>query len=309
MAVAGRPVAVAELGAGAAAAATCAAAIGAHAAYAEGELAALLGEAPTGRGRSARRAAGLASNNLETTPVARAAGAAAVERGASCRPRWWPTRRCAASPAGWRRCSTRRAWPDRRRLADWRDWLARAFEALGGAPLPASRRRPTPMGALARIARQIELIDGALRDRRATAPPAAPSPPSAAMSRNTLPPSRARRAGRTARSAPPVGAEKPSDGEQRLRQPGPRRRQRAQHQHARQMLAGEGHGMQQLDAPPAAAPTSVSAMTVQRSRQARGRDRGQPRRAEPFDQPRGPRRTGRSRRRCPRRSAGRSPRR
>ena len=43
------------------------AAIGAHAAYADAELATLMGEAPIGSADTARRAAGLASNNLETT--------------------------------------------------------------------------------------------------------------------------------------------------------------------------------------------------------------------------------------------------
>ncbi len=49
-------------------------------------------------------------------------------------------------------------------LRAWREWLAAAFAALtAGTPLPGGSPAIEGTGPLARIARQLELMDGALR--------------------------------------------------------------------------------------------------------------------------------------------------
>ena len=49
-------------------------------------------------------------------------------------------------------------------LRAWRAWLSEAFAALAaGASLPGSAPPVEGAGPLARIARQVELMDGALR--------------------------------------------------------------------------------------------------------------------------------------------------
>jgi uncharacterized membrane protein YccC len=140
-------------------------AIRAHAAYAESEMAALLGEGQEGATDRARRAAGLSSNNLETT-LSRALQEPGHE-----------TRRelqsAMLADAALRRIAGRLTalqhapgLAGSAALADWRRWLAQAFDALArGAPLPGDPPEDAPMGALARLARQITLIDGALRPK------------------------------------------------------------------------------------------------------------------------------------------------
>lgn len=152
-----------------------AAAIRAHAAYAESEMAALLGEGEPNAADRARRAAGLASNNLETT-----LSRALQEPGRETRRE---VQAAMLADAALRRIAGRLAalqhapgLAGSAALAEWRSWLARAFDALaGGAALPGEPPADIPMGALARIARQISLIDGALRE--AAAPPEAPAHP------------------------------------------------------------------------------------------------------------------------------------
>ena len=61
--------------------------------------------------------------------------------------------------------------PGAAELAAWRDWLRLAFRALAaGEPLPPSQPTHEPDGAMARIARQVALMDGALRRQEGRAP-------------------------------------------------------------------------------------------------------------------------------------------
>jgi uncharacterized membrane protein YccC len=145
-------------------------AIRAHAAFAESELAALLGEAAPGSTDAARRLAGVASNNLETT-----LSRALQEPGHASRRE---LEGAMLADAGLRRIAGRLSAlqhaPGLARSADaeaWRAWLAGAFAALErGDKLPGDPPADAPGGALARIARQIELIDGALRPADAAQP-------------------------------------------------------------------------------------------------------------------------------------------
>lgn len=151
-------------------------AIRAHAGYADKEVAALMGQGAPGTADRARRAAGLASNNLETT-LSRALQEPGRE-----------TRRelqgAMVADAALRRIAGRLAalqhapgLAESAALGEWRVWLARAFEALAeGTALPGDPPADLPMGALARIARQLTLIDGALRPGD-TASPAVPGLP------------------------------------------------------------------------------------------------------------------------------------
>ncbi len=149
------------------------AAIGAHAAYADSEFAALLGDGAAAAVDAARRASGLASNNLETT-----LSRALQEPGQNGRRE---VQAAMLADAALRRVAGRLAAlqnaPGLAAAADlraWREWIARGFAALAdGTKLPDDPPADAPNGALARIARQITLIDGALHPA-ATAPPAAP---------------------------------------------------------------------------------------------------------------------------------------
>ncbi len=138
-------------------------AIEAHGAYAEAELATLMGEQPTGSADGARRAAGLASNNLETT-----LSRALQEPGhASDR----ELQVAMVADAALRRVAGRLAAlqhaPGLAGLAEigvWRSWLAASFAALKtGTALPAPVPADPSDGPLGRIARQLALIDGAMR--------------------------------------------------------------------------------------------------------------------------------------------------
>jgi uncharacterized membrane protein YccC len=139
-------------------------AIAAHGAYAEADFSALMGEGSPGALGQARRAAGVASNTLE----------ALITRALLDPSRKNPDKLEAAMvvDAALRRCAGRLATlqhdpglATRLGVADlriWRDWIAGSLRLLadGQAEVP-----PRPDGgeteALARIARQIELMAGA----------------------------------------------------------------------------------------------------------------------------------------------------
>ncbi len=158
-----------------------AAAIEAHAAYADLELAALLGE-DAGQApalEAARRAAGLASNELEAS-LNRAMqepgqGRSRSQGGGEERRAGKELDATLAVDAALRRVAGRllalqhdpaQAGDDREALRAWRGWLARAFAAAAaGQALPAGRP-PDSGPALARMARQLELIAGALAPGR-----------------------------------------------------------------------------------------------------------------------------------------------
>lgn len=159
-------------------------ALDAHAAYAETELAVLLGAQPAAALDAVRRAAGVASNNLEAS-LARAL----QEPRRSARA---GLEAAMVVDAALRRLAGRLSWfqhdpasvPGTTELRAWRDWLRLAFQALAdGAALPPGQP-PDVSSPMARIARQIELMDGALRrgGPRAPAParsaaPTRPPPP------------------------------------------------------------------------------------------------------------------------------------
>jgi uncharacterized membrane protein YccC len=152
------------------------AALDAHAAYADTELAVLLGEAPNDALDQARRAAGVASNNLEAS-LARAL----QEPRRSARAGLEATM---VADAALRRLAGRlssiqhdpASAPDKAALTAWRDWLRLAFQSLiGGTALPPRQPALEPGSATARIARQIELMDGALRRVERAAPTPAPA--------------------------------------------------------------------------------------------------------------------------------------
>ncbi len=139
-------------------------AIAAHAAFADAELAALLGEAPSGSAADrARRAAGLASNNLETT-----LSRALQEPGHGSRTE---LQVAMVADAALRRVAGRLAalqhapgLAGRADLAKWRSWLSASFAALQtGVTLPSELPADADDGPLGRIARQLQLIDGAMR--------------------------------------------------------------------------------------------------------------------------------------------------
>ena len=135
----------------------------AHAAFAEAELDALLG-GDAGQVDRARRAAGVASNNLETS-ISRALN----------EPRRSQRRELQAAlvvDAALRRMAGRLSALQLdphaadgiapAALRSWRDWISRALNALAdGAALGAPRPGGAAPDALLRIARQIELLEGA----------------------------------------------------------------------------------------------------------------------------------------------------
>ena len=142
------------------------AALQAHATYADLELRVLLGEAPEAGLDAARRAAGVASNNLEASlsralqeprRQARAGLEAAMVVDAALRRLAGRLSALQHDPA-----LSGAAGPEA--LRAWRAWLSEAFAALAaGASLPGSAPPVEGAGPLARIARQVELMDGALR--------------------------------------------------------------------------------------------------------------------------------------------------
>ena len=145
-------------------------AISAHGRYAEAESAYVLGEASADSVETARRTAGVASNNLE----------ASLSR-ALLEPHHVPRDRLEAAlviDAALRRIagklSTLQLHPNlwtalpRESWTHWRDWIASAMQALASGALDLPQKPSLGSGdqaadALLRIARQVELIGGALR--------------------------------------------------------------------------------------------------------------------------------------------------
>jgi uncharacterized membrane protein YccC len=139
------------------------AALEAHAAYAEAELGALLGEVPAAAVDRARRAAGLASNTLETS-ISRAL----LEPRRSAGP---GLQRAMVVDAALRRMAGRLSvlqldphhadamTPEA--LRAWRAWIVGALRNLA-ADAPATGRRPEGRvpDAVWRIAQQIEMLRG-----------------------------------------------------------------------------------------------------------------------------------------------------
>ena len=141
-------------------------ALRAHAAYADLELASLVGEASGAVLDAARRAAGVASNNLEASlsralqeprRSARAGLETAMVVDAALRRLAGRLSALQHDPA-----LAGTAGPDA--LRAWQGWLRGAFNALSsGQPLPGGTPPMEGAGPMARIARQLELMDGALR--------------------------------------------------------------------------------------------------------------------------------------------------
>ncbi len=141
------------------------AAIGAHGVYAGAALAFLAGNAPVGSVDAARRAAGLASNSLEAS-ISRAL----TEPGAAGRDR---LEAVLVIDAALRRCAGRLsvmqldpgvpAALSRDALMAWCDWISGAMRALAAGETELKPRPAvTEADSLVRIARQIELMAGAM---------------------------------------------------------------------------------------------------------------------------------------------------
>ena len=141
-----------------------AAAILAHAVFAEAELDLLLGEAAAAD--QARRAAGVASNNLETS-ISRALNEPRRDHGRELQA-------AMVTDAALRRMAARLSalqvdphYADGispEALRQWRDWIGGSLRAAAaGGPVIAPRPAGPAPDALLRIARQIELLDGTLR--------------------------------------------------------------------------------------------------------------------------------------------------
>jgi len=141
-------------------------AIKAHAVYADLELASLLGEASGAGLDAARRAAGVASNNLEASlsralQEPRRAARAGLETPMVVDA---ALRRLAGRLSALQHDPALAGAAGPEALRAWRGWLGAAFAALAaGAPLPGAAPAVEGAGPLARIARQMELMDGALR--------------------------------------------------------------------------------------------------------------------------------------------------
>jgi len=152
-------------------------AISAHAEYADAELAALLGEGTSEAAEAARRQAGVANNNFETT-LSRALQEPHSATRVDLRP-------AMLADAALRRVAGRLSalqyqpnLPQEVDLFAWRAWLQRAFAALHAeTKLPSAPPPDAPAGSLARIARQLGLIEGALRRANAAQPATPPHPP------------------------------------------------------------------------------------------------------------------------------------
>ena len=154
-------------------------AIAAHGAFADLTLGARLGESAAGL-EPARRAAGLATNNLEAS----LSRAMQEPPGLQARDE---LRAAMVADAALRRMAGRLTafqygpeHVDDGLLRRWRSWLAAAFAALEtGAPLPGPPPESAQDGSLARIGRQIELMAGAQHPGGAEQPeaPTPPAPP------------------------------------------------------------------------------------------------------------------------------------
>ncbi|MGC8522956.1 MAG: FUSC family protein [Acidibrevibacterium sp.] len=147
-----------------------AAALSAHARYAEATLAFLLAEAGEAHVEAARRAAGIASNNLEAS-LARALHEPHRRQRARLETALLADaalRRLAGRLAAMRLAAAPIAAADHPTLAAWRAWIGPALDALAAGAIPATPapyppNDPTLAEALGRIARQIDLIAGARR--------------------------------------------------------------------------------------------------------------------------------------------------
>ncbi len=138
-------------------------AVTAHAAFAEAELDVLLGQGTDGAVDRARRAAGVASNNLETS-ISRALNeprrdqrhglqAAMVTDAA--------LRRMAGRLSALQLDPHHADGVGREALLRWRDWIGGSLRAMAsGSPVSQPRPDGRAPDALVRIARQIELLGG-----------------------------------------------------------------------------------------------------------------------------------------------------
>ncbi len=173
-------------------------AIDAHADFARAELSLLLGEGDAPAVDRARRAAGVASNNLETS-LSRALNeprrsqredlqAAMVVDAA--------LRRMAGRLSALQLDPHHADSIGAEALRCWRSWIGEALTALAqGASIPAARPPGGAPDALLRIARQIELLDGIAAQPESATRASGPTsikaaPPSAAIGRNTSAPNR-----------------------------------------------------------------------------------------------------------------------
>ena len=141
------------------------AAIGAHGEYAAAVLAYLAGNATARAVEATRRGAGVATNSLEAS-ISRAL----TEPGSAGRDRLEAAlvidaalRRCAGRLSAIQLDPGMRAALPPDALAAWRDWISGALHALAAGET-ALKPRPAAAGvdALARVARQIELMAGAM---------------------------------------------------------------------------------------------------------------------------------------------------
>jgi uncharacterized membrane protein YccC len=140
--------------------------IAAHARYADAVLSQLLGDVAVQLVDRARRDAGVASNRLEAS-IARALGEPVAGHGERLEAAMVidaASRRCAGRLSaiqldpGMRRAVTTEIW----RI--WRDWVVASLDRLGAGKVDLAPRPQTTVAieALARIARQIELMEGAV---------------------------------------------------------------------------------------------------------------------------------------------------
>lgn len=141
------------------------AAIAAHADYADAMFAVILGETGEAAIEQARRAAGVASNNLEAS-LSRALNEprhrhltmleVAMLTDATLR-------RFAGALQALRYEQIGQSPTDRVALGDWRRWIAEALAALATHQRMPPRPSAPPNDPIFRMARQIELMDGAVR--------------------------------------------------------------------------------------------------------------------------------------------------
>ena len=143
-------------------------ALAAHAIYVRAALGRLIGEAGPNEALSARRAAGMASNNLEASlgrvlqeprHISPEGLEAAMVIDASMR-------RIAGRLSAMQLEPAVVAEAERTTLARWRNWGSKSLDALASGEIELAPRPSTPTGpageSLARMARQIELLAGAM---------------------------------------------------------------------------------------------------------------------------------------------------
>ncbi len=143
--------------------------IAAHAGYARVIFSAMLGEQGVGEKGApdrARRAAGMASNNLEAS-LSRALHEPLRDRAARLEAALVADatlRRVAGRLSAMQHDPAEPGRMDRAAWMRWRDWTSGALQALAEhAPIPPAPPTVAGSEAVGRIARQIELLDGALR--------------------------------------------------------------------------------------------------------------------------------------------------